>query len=122
MTNPPFGANVGSDQEVGGGEQAHIPDDPGCRNRCRKRHGEAWTRSYQRMIREEGANTNVLNLFEIGKGKTSRTTEIIFVERCLGLLKPGGCMGIVLPDGNLNNMAASIRNATRSVPIRDNVS
>ena len=43
------------------------------------------------------------NLFEIGKGKANRATEIIFVERCLSLLKPGGRMGIVLPDGNLNN-------------------
>lgn len=45
----------------------------------------------------------ILDLFEIGKGKNNRPTERIFVERCLNLLKPGGRMGIVLPDGNLNN-------------------
>jgi type I restriction enzyme M protein len=42
-------------------------------------------------------------MFEIGKGKNNRPTELIIVERCLNLLKPGGRMGIVLPDGNLNN-------------------
>ena len=36
-----------------------------------------------------------------------RATEIIFVERCLSLLRPGGRMGIVLPDGNLNNPSLS---------------
>ena len=51
----------------------------------------------------DAAGTNILDLFEIGKGKANRATEIIFVERCLSLLKPGGRMGIVLPDGNLNN-------------------
>ena len=29
--------------------------------------------------------------------KNNRPTELIFVERCLNLLKPGGRMGIVLP-------------------------
>jgi type I restriction enzyme M protein len=48
-------------------------------------------------------DTPILDLFEIGVGKSNRPTELIFVERCLNLLKPGGRMGIVLPDGNLNN-------------------
>ena len=43
-----------------------------------------------------------LDLFEIGKGKANRPTEILFVGRCLNLLKPGGRIGIVLPEGNLN--------------------
>ena len=30
-------------------------------------------------------------------------TEILFIERCLALLKPGGRMGIVLPEGIFNN-------------------
>lgn len=29
--------------------------------------------------------------------------DILFIERCLQLLKDGGRMAIVLPDGNLNN-------------------
>src|SRR2546422_938692 len=30
-------------------------------------------------------------------------TEILFIERCLALLKPGGRFGIVLPEGIYNN-------------------
>jgi type I restriction enzyme M protein len=30
--------------------------------------------------------------------------DILFIERCLDLLKPGGRMAIVLPQGNLNNL------------------
>ena len=30
-------------------------------------------------------------------------TEILFIERCLALLKPGGRLGIVLPEGIYNN-------------------
>ena len=103
LTNPPFGANVGSDQKVGGSQEARVPDDPAYRNRCRTRYGEAWEQSHQRIINKAEARTNILDLFEIGKGKSNRATEIIFVERCLSLLKPGGRVGIVLPDGNLNN-------------------
>ena len=33
----------------------------------------------------------------------SALTEVLFIERCLRLLKPGGRMGIVLPEGVLNN-------------------
>jgi type I restriction enzyme M protein len=33
----------------------------------------------------------------------SSLTEVLFIERCLNLLKPGGRMGIVLPEGVLNN-------------------
>jgi type I restriction enzyme M protein len=30
-------------------------------------------------------------------------TEVLFIERCLDLLKPGGRLGIVLPEGIFNN-------------------
>ena len=33
----------------------------------------------------------------------SRTPDILFIERCIQLLKPGGRMAIVLPDGILGN-------------------
>ena len=55
------------------------------------------------MLAAATAKTSILDLFEIGKDKANRATEIVFVERCLELLKPGGRIGIVLPDGNLNN-------------------
>lgn len=103
VTNPPFGANVGSDQKVGGSEETRVPDDADYRQQCTKRYGDAWRQSHRRMIDASSARTNILDLFEIGIGKTNRATELVFVERCLSLLKPGGRMGIVLPDGNLNN-------------------
>ena len=101
VTNPPFGSNVGNDQKVTGNDGTHIHEDATYRDDCLERYGEAWGRSYQRML--DATGTNILDLFEIGKGKANRASEIIFVERCLNLLNPGGRMGIVLPDGNLNN-------------------
>ena len=48
----------------------------------------------------------ILKIFELGskyrKRKTQKT-EILFIERCLDFLRPGGKMGIVLPDGILTN-------------------
>ena len=48
---------------------------------------------------------------ETGDGRQSRTNElkedetpqILFIERCVQLLRPGGKMGIVLPEGILGN-------------------
>ena len=34
------------------------------------------------------------------------TRDVLFIERCLHFLKPGGRMAIVLPQGNLNNTNA----------------
>lgn len=36
-------------------------------------------------------------------GNLSGLTEVLFIERCIRLLKPGGRLGIVLPEGVLNN-------------------
>lgn len=44
--------------------------------------------------------------YELGskiKKRSRQNTEILFIERCLAFLKPGGRMGIVLPDGLLTN-------------------
>ena len=103
MTNPPFGSNVGSDQKVGGSDETRVLNDAAYRGRCVATLRAAWQESHDRMLAAATAKTNILDLFEIGKGKANRATEIVFVERCLELLKPGGQIGIVLPDGNLNN-------------------
>lgn len=48
--------------------------------------------------------TDVLQTYKLGEGKTNQKTEILFIERCIDFLKPGsGRMGIVLPDGILTN-------------------
>ncbi len=44
-----------------------------------------------------------LENYELGKGKKAQKTEILFIERCLDFLRPGGKMAIVLPDGILTN-------------------
>jgi len=103
LTNPPFGSNVGKDQKVGGSDETRVPTDLEYVYRCRARYGNDWERGHQRLLQAADARTPILDLFEIGRGKNNRPTELIFVERCLNLLKPGGRMGIVLPDGNLNN-------------------
>ena len=52
------------------------------------------------------SNPEILELHELGskiKKRKSQRSEILFIERCLDLLRPGGRMGIVLPDGILTN-------------------
>ncbi|MFQ6065862.1 MAG: N-6 DNA methylase [bacterium] len=47
-----------------------------------------------------------LKEYELGtkeKPRNRQNTEILFIERCVDYLKPGGRMGIVLPDGILTN-------------------
>jgi len=110
FTNPPFGANVGSDQKVGGSDETRVRTDQAYINECKKKYAselENWEEAHNRLIQATAEKMPILNLFEIGKDKKNRPTELIFVERCLSLLKPGGCMGIVLPDGNLNNPSLS---------------
>lgn len=103
LTNPPFGSNVGADQKVGASDETRVPTDPSYFYRCSGLYGEAWEQSHGRLVQAAREKTPILDLFEIGKAKNNRPTELIFVERCLNLLRPGGRMGIVLPDGNLNN-------------------
>ncbi len=49
----------------------------------------------------------IRTLFEVGK--SAGQTEVLFIERCLDLLKDGGRMGIVLPEGVLNS--SNLQNA-----------
>ena len=47
-----------------------------------------------------------LDTYELGgknHKRSSQRTEILFLERCLDLLEPGGRMAIVLPEGVFNN-------------------
>jgi type I restriction enzyme M protein len=45
----------------------------------------------------------ILKLFELGKGRKEQKKEILFIERCLDLLRPSGIVGIIVPDGILAN-------------------
>jgi tRNA1(Val) A37 N6-methylase TrmN6 len=48
-----------------------------------------------------------LREFETGRGRASRRRSVLFTERCLDLLCPGGRMAIVLDDGVLNLPSSS---------------
>ena len=41
---------------------------------------------------------DIIDSYEITKGKKRAERDVLFVERCIKLLKPGGRMAIVLPD------------------------
>ena len=43
------------------------------------------------------------NFYKTNKLLTGQVTEILFVERCLALLKEGGRMAIILPNGHFEN-------------------
>lgn len=48
-----------------------------------------------------------LGPFSISQGRKSAPLEVLGLERCLQLLRPGGRLGIVLPDGLLANPGSS---------------
>jgi type I restriction enzyme M protein len=109
LTNPPFGSNVGDDQKVGSSEQTRVPEGAEYLRQYKRRYGAAWEASHARLI--AARNKAILELYEIGVGKANRPTELLFLERCLQLLQPGGRVGIVLPDGNLEQPFAGLASA-----------
>lgn len=48
---------------------------------------------------------NYLQRYQLGKEKKRQKAEVLFVERSLELIKTGGRMGIILPDGILSNLS-----------------
>lgn len=46
---------------------------------------------------------NILGKHDLGSGRRSQDREILAIERSIRLVKPGGRVGIVVPDGILNN-------------------
>ncbi len=76
MTNPPFGSNIPI-------------TDPNILKHFALAH--TWERT------EDGGFRNT------GRLQGSVAPEVLFIERCLDWLKPGGRTGIVLPDGILGN-------------------
>jgi type I restriction enzyme M protein len=103
MTNPPFGSNVGEDQVIGDSEVTRVPSDKAYRQEGEAKYGPSWLVRHDAMVKAAASRSKILDGFEVGKDRTNRPTEILFLERCIRLLHPGGRMGIVLPDGNLNN-------------------
>ena len=94
LTNPPFGARVEKDLKIS--EADKFTDETKIKAYV-KRYGEEYIKALRQV--NDNINKSLLSLYKID----SNLTEVLFIERCLNLLKPGGRMGIVLPEGVLNN-------------------
>ena len=105
LINPPFGAHVEKDMRV---TESDIPSD-----KDKKRYAEAFGKDYmdyvyypmkewaEKVYNDGSKGRRILELF----GIQNSNTEILFIERCINLLKPGKKAGIVLPEGVLDNPA-----------------
>lgn len=99
LTNPPFGANVEPSDKV---LESDIEVTDADERRYVREFGEPYKEAQARV--KAAINRPIASLFDLPKSDKSKIkTEILFIERCLGLLKPGGRMGIVLPEGVYNN-------------------
>ncbi len=96
-TNPPFGASVTSDNVILASDYQVSPD---ARSRYRQEYGALYDDAVGRI--EANLGKPILNLFKLPRSGSMKT-ELVFIERCLDLLAPGGRMGIVLPEGIFNN-------------------
>lgn len=94
LTNPPFGARV--DKELKISEADRFTDAEKIKAYI-DRYGDAYKDALKQV--NDNVGKSLLSLYKIDNG----LTEVLFIERCLNLLKPGGRMGIVLPEGVLNN-------------------
>ena len=99
LTNPPFGANVEPSDKV---LESDIEVTAADARRYMREFGEPYKEAQARV--KAAINRPIASLFDLPKSEKSKIkTEILFIERCLDLLKPGGRMGIVLPEGVYNN-------------------
>lgn len=96
LTNPPFGSRVDKDIKI---TEADKFTDEAKIKAYVKRYGE----EYLTAIKQVNDHIGESLLDQFGVGKMSGLTEVLFIDRCLNLLKPGGRLGIVLPEGVLNN-------------------
>ncbi|MCK9561676.1 MAG: SAM-dependent methyltransferase [Bacteroidales bacterium] len=96
LTNPPFGSRVEKSLKI---TEADKYTDTERIAKYRKRYGTAYDEALKQV--NDNIDKPLLDLYETGSMST--LTEVLFIERCLNLLKPGGRMGIVLPEGVLNN-------------------
>jgi len=100
LTNPPFGSRVEKSLKI---TEADKYKDEARIEIYKSRYDEPGNPVYTNALKQINDNINkpLLSLYKTGSMST--LTEVLFIERCLNLLKPGGRMGIVLPEGVLNN-------------------
>ncbi|MGD0206733.1 MAG: N-6 DNA methylase [Verrucomicrobiota bacterium] len=113
LTNPPFGAHVESTALVEVPEGKEWEES---KRRYAREYGDLYRESVARVEAAAKSRAPIASLFELpkrgnGENEKSRAasrlgkikTELLFIERCLALLQPGGRLGIVLPEGVYNN-------------------
>jgi type I restriction enzyme M protein len=95
FANPPFGGRVMKDLEI-------LPIDSMKKEEITD-YGARMGAHAAESLRLVKSNVGkpIIELFDLGK--ITKLTEVLFMERCLRLLKPGGRMGIILPEGVLNS-------------------
>lgn len=95
LTNPPFGSRIDKGQKI---TEADKFTDKELIAKYREKYGA----EYDTALRQVNDNIGkpLLSLYDVGS--MSGLTEVLFMERCLRLLKKGGRMGMVLPEGVLN--------------------
>jgi type I restriction enzyme M protein len=104
LTNPPFGANVEPSDHI---TEADVRTTEAAKRRYADYYGQLYREAQARV--EAAKDKPIASVFELptrggdGRKLGKVKTEILFIERCLALLKPGGRMGIVLPEGIFNN-------------------
>ena len=125
LTNPPFGARVEKSQTLTSTDidipiklDLSILEDENIKKQISsisdsevqakllhyyERYGIEYLQKLNQLNDDIDKKQKVLDRFKLGK--VSGLTEVLFMERCLNLLKPGGRMGIVLPEGVLNGSA-----------------
>lgn len=96
LTNPPFGQNVDRNQLI---SEADKFTDEDMKKKYKRKYGTAYDNALKQV--DDNIGKSLLSLYDLGN--TSTLTEVLFMERCLRLLKKGGRMGMVLPEGVLNN-------------------
>ena len=103
LANPPFGKKIGPGNTIISPPDAVFSVEQ--REQYIREYGKRYEESAAKM--EAAKGKPIASLFELPKSPKGKiNTEILFMERCLDLLKPGGRLGIVLPDGVLNNPSA----------------
>ncbi|MCD8295047.1 MAG: N-6 DNA methylase [Clostridia bacterium] len=102
LINPPFGASVEKDTRVTASDVPSLPE----KEKFTELFGSDYLNHVYEPIRRYAEETykgkkgkRILDLYEIRHSNT----EILFLERCINLLKPGKRAGIVLPEGILDN-------------------
>lgn len=96
LTNPPFGQNVDRGQLI---SEADKFTDEEMKKKYKKKYGAAYDEALKQV--DDHIGESLLSLYDLGN--ISTLTEVLFMERCLRLLKKGGRMRMVLPEGVLNN-------------------